>query len=784
LKLIDKQKNKRDNLSIILWQIIVALLGEIGIIGTLYTTTALYVNQYLVYSLLCIMTILFMFGMHIKKIGKYMIPIIDVILVVLCVLFGKRIIQGIVYIVNDIYDSIFHGKIVTPQADKLAIIKVNELLAVTMFCVVVTFLVCANIYYVRSIALSLIMVLPLLCVYTVCLTIPSCFVWIFCITHVLCVSGMDEKNVCNVKKILAMSAAISAIMLLLEPAQGYMRPQIFIRMNTNIKSFIYTNEYLSNIINVVDELVSGVAADGENINDRSVIYGDNYLFSNYIKSGELGKVDKISYREQNLFTMYTPSSGNHQYISVFYGKNYVEGENYWQRRESDEVCDNFTELLLKRVEENKGWKNYLEDNGLYMDNYFYKFNRSFSKKSISDTSVIEISRLYYDKLQKISDGYIYTDGKEHKVKDVKSNSLPKDSASATAKASEKYLDISLKQKNLIYDSVGYMNTDTLEQKLNCIENVKTFLKAHYKYTLEPGRIPENTDFFEYFLTDSKQGYCTYFATAATLMFRAYGLPARYVEGYAVSADRIINSTYENNMNRHIVNVKDSDAHAWTQVYLDGIGWVNVDATPAGTGILAAITQNYPENIQVNEDEVPIEEETEVETDNNAQENLDETDEEENTAEDIVEPAASEVAVENKSAAGIIILAVGSIMAVLLAGFVFYAAAMKRKTEKIYKSKNIIVMYNHLEKLMTKAGFLRPEYMEYESFGRYMEQTDPFFRKMKFSKVCGLVRNLDLSGGRYAASEKQLEENARKIVSLRKYILDNIPWYLRWRFWMQ
>ena len=45
--------------------------------------------------------------------------------------------------------------------------------------------------------------------------------------------------------------------------------------------------------------------------------------------------------------------------------------------------------------------------------------------------------------------------------------------------------------------------------------------------------------------------------------------------------------HEPNKERYVVEVKDSDAHAWTQIYLNGIGWINIDATPAGTGIAPA-----------------------------------------------------------------------------------------------------------------------------------------------------------------------------------------------------
>lgn len=91
------------------------------------------------------------------------------------------------------------------------------------------------------------------------------------------------------------------------------------------------------------------------------------------------------------------------------------------------------------------------------------------------------------------------------------------------------------------------------------------------------------------------------------------------------------------------------------------------------------------------------------------------------------------------------------------------------------------MYNYLEKIMIKAGFLRPEYMEYESFGNYMEQTDSFFKRMKFSKMCNIVTNVDLSGGRYVVNTKQMKEFTYNAKQLRKYIVHNISWYIRWLY---
>ncbi len=82
-------------------------------------------------------------------------------------------------------------------------------------------------------------------------------------------------------------------------------------------------------------------------------------------------------------------------------------------------------------------------------------------------------------------------------------------------------------------------------------------------------VPARAD-AEYFLFHSKRGICSDFATAATLLARAAGLTARYMEGFALS-DEIRD---ENGLFR----VTDAEAHAVSSVYLDGCGWLQIDAT--------------------------------------------------------------------------------------------------------------------------------------------------------------------------------------------------------------
>ena len=100
--------------------------------------------------------------------------------------------------------------------------------------------------------------------------------------------------------------------------------------------------------------------------------------------------------------------------------------------------------------------------------------------------------------------------------------------------------------------------------------LQAFLKSNYEYSLDVETPPENVDFTAYFLLGEKKGYCTYFATAMTVLCRINDIPARFVTGYLAQPD-------ENG----IAHVQGKNAHAWTEIYLKGFGWLPIDATGSG-----------------------------------------------------------------------------------------------------------------------------------------------------------------------------------------------------------
>lgn len=100
--------------------------------------------------------------------------------------------------------------------------------------------------------------------------------------------------------------------------------------------------------------------------------------------------------------------------------------------------------------------------------------------------------------------------------------------------------------------------------------IQTLLKENYQYTSDSGTTPEKKDPIWYFLSENKKGYCTQYASAAVMMFRASGIPCRYVEGYRIDKQKFKKD--------NTAQVTDFYAHAWPEIYIENVGWVPVEVT--------------------------------------------------------------------------------------------------------------------------------------------------------------------------------------------------------------
>lgn len=208
--------------------------------------------------------------------------------------------------------------------------------------------------------------------------------------------------------------------------------------------------------------------------------------------------------------------------------------------------------------------------------------------------------------------------------------------------------------------------------------------------MEPGE-----DFVTHFLEEGR-GYCVHFATAGALLLRLEGIPARYVEGYAPWLAEGGTS-----------NVRDSDAHAWVEIYLDGYGWYPVEMTPGRQGDVPEMVA--PEVLQTEvPPEMPEEESEATEATEAGQPAPPEGGEESPQGPEEPERAPLDLRWLWKAAAVLLILAAS------YGGYRLARLVGKKRREHPDTNRSVIYAYRRYRLLLDRDG---PEEPELEELGR-------------------------------------------------------------------
>jgi transglutaminase-like putative cysteine protease len=156
---------------------------------------------------------------------------------------------------------------------------------------------------------------------------------------------------------------------------------------------------------------------------------------------------------------------------------------------------------------------------------------------------------------------------------------------------EKYLqlpdDLPQRIKDLAASLV--LSADNDYDKARAIEE---YVAENFTYNLDVRSTPRNRDFVDYFLFDQQEGYCSYFASAMTILARCAGLPARYVEGYMLPPE-----PEEGKYNSYVVT--NMQAHAWTEIYFEGFGWLPFEPTPPFRNVYYTVDVQQYVNISPN-----------------------------------------------------------------------------------------------------------------------------------------------------------------------------------------
>lgn len=177
------------------------------------------------------------------------------------------------------------------------------------------------------------------------------------------------------------------------------------------------------------------------------------------------------------------------------------------------------------------------------------------------------------------------------------------------KAQKKYV-----QAEAVYRQFVYEEYTSIDQKMNelmqevfwkdydsesdgiysAVTQIRKVLKQQTSYTETPKTAPDEIDPIQYFLTESGEGNAMLYASTVVEALRAHGIPARYAEGYYLSANQITSGGA-------YASVTGQDTHAWAEVYFDGIGWLPIDVTPGYYYDAVALQQmvNTPDMVHKN-----------------------------------------------------------------------------------------------------------------------------------------------------------------------------------------
>lgn len=121
---------------------------------------------------------------------------------------------------------------------------------------------------------------------------------------------------------------------------------------------------------------------------------------------------------------------------------------------------------------------------------------------------------------------------------------------------------------------GYDTYMTQNQKrLYKAEMVALWLERNTSYSTNPPELPSGVDPIEYFLKTSRTGYCMHYASASVMILRQLGVPARYASGFIAAP-----FSFEEGEAYYKAEIMDNQAHAWVEIYLNGIGWVPIEVT--------------------------------------------------------------------------------------------------------------------------------------------------------------------------------------------------------------
>ncbi|MGN0160835.1 MAG: transglutaminase family protein [Lachnospiraceae bacterium] len=316
------------------------------------------------------------------------------------------------------------------------------------------------------------------------------------------------------------------------------------------------------------------------------------------------------------------------------------------------------------------------------------------------------------------------------------------------------------------------------------KGIQSLFQRQYQYSLTPGKVPVGRDGVEYFLNESHEGYCVYFASAAALIFRQAGIPTRYVEGYVITPDmtrdvvseketvtqKIGEEYFETEVEYVTIKVKDEMAHAWPEVYLPGYGWYPVEVTPGQyRGEMEGTTEQ--ENEYLNEEETTIVTEEETESITVEEEKMPKP-----TKKGADQDGETSPLPWNLKSLGILMLTAGFGIGVVLLYRTWLDTGRQQwrqileEEDGVSNQRRAVLAWEYIEKLLKATGNPIPENLGVEEQKTFLSNHLKFFSNgSQNDKIDYIVRAYF---GQEELTKDEIEQVAGMVSKLRKEVLED------------
>lgn len=294
-------------------------------------------------------------------------------------------------------------------------------------------------------------------------------------------------------------------------------------------------------------------------------------------NGRLGGVNSVRLDyEPDLTLEFVPYTLDRIYLKTFVGAEYIPYENHWSSEDKTAYAEGWEPDTARRLKE-----------------AFASDQDNYAKGIMKITNVAAVPGVYLPYYSE--DTYKTITPAAHQEYTYYPLLTGPPAGNAAPISSDLWLAVPDTNLTAIADFCEEAGLSGSREEI--IAGLRDYFQNEYPYTLSPGITPRRKDFVNYFLTEKRKGYCAHYASSAVLILRYMGIPARYVEGYAVDAmeiaqdaentDLSISDYYEGASlvpQSSVVSydASDANAHAWVEIYDEKLGWYPVELTPYRT----------------------------------------------------------------------------------------------------------------------------------------------------------------------------------------------------------